>query len=155
MVFDKSEDARWEAIWGFIRTNVLIMLLALQATFIAKDVHQVLVRPMEVVSESLAPFLPKALKEMSADDARALGGKCTASQFTQRLHMLALRNLTKHLTPTVRRPFARGCAGGGRGWERATQPTGHPSHNPLRTNRHASNTWAHRPRPRFATGCLA
>lgn len=124
-LFDNSHHQSNDAIWGFVRTNVLILLLALQAHFLSKDVTTLLVRccrpmtssrlvpthhthaphqvrPMEQVTAFLRPILPKALRAMKQQDAQWIGVKCTATEFSQRLHLLALHELTASLKPEVR-----------------------------------------------------
>ena len=125
LTLDWSAERASEGLWGFLRTNIIIILLGVQAASVSKDIDNVLVRficrlatcdwllpltsdcclrqikPMDAVTSFLRPAMNQALDNATEERAIWLGRRDGPDFFT-RLLLLTLQSLTDNLNPEVR-----------------------------------------------------
>ena len=101
MWLDTAQTRREESLWGFLKTNFIIFLLACQATFLTRDIDKVLIGPLDAVHGFLRPIMGSAMDTIGSERAIWLGRKDGPPFFT-RLLLATLESLADGLTPAVR-----------------------------------------------------
>lgn len=107
--WDISYDNTWESIWAFIRTNVIIILLGIQAALLNRDVNQLLVRPIERLGEHLKPLLGDAIRFLSSagNQWNINIGKKDGEELSTKLMVAAIEALRSKMDKSEKKKFGR------------------------------------------------
>lgn len=123
---DISDQTRIESIYAFALTQVIIILLGVQAGLLQQDVDTLLVHPLERISMYLRPIMQDAISNISAkksgqDRSNMLTGQSTSKakgwrkmlgqddgeEMSTKLLLAAIECMRRDLSATARRNFAR------------------------------------------------
>lgn len=107
--FDDSRRVRTASIWQFVQTNAIILLLAVQAALLTRDVHRLLVRPIERLAEHLRPVLSDAIRFLSEDGNRwnVEIGKQDGEELSTKLMLAAIESLRSQMKDDAKKRFDR------------------------------------------------
>jgi len=105
-VFDTSAARRSEGLWGFLKTNVIIFLLAAQAFLLSRDVDNVLIRPLDSIAAFLRPVMGWAMDDVDEQAAIDLG-KREGPEIMTRMMLVTLERLLASLKDSDRRELAK------------------------------------------------
>lgn len=92
-----------------MQTNAIILLLAVQAALLTRDVYRLLVRPIERLAEHLRPVLSDAIRFLSEDGNRwnVDIGKQDGEELSTKLMLAAIESLRSQMKDDAKKRFDR------------------------------------------------